>query len=139
MKFLTFTIGLLLAIATVAAGCSDDDDASPTSADTPSPSSQATQEPIRRTESLAALRTYLFETGLDGERGDLTDPVGCESLPEEDIEGDYCVFATSTFAAALALILVADVDDIENRAWQVRVVLEDGSWAVTETVRFEPE
>lgn len=130
-------LSLLAVFAILAAGCGDDE--SNGDSETPAATVESTPEPARRTESIAALTAYLAEEGLDGSVGALTDPVECPDSAANGIEGDFCILQTSLFAPALALILVADVDEPSERAWQVRVVLENGLWHVTEVVRFGPE
>lgn len=137
MKYLIL-LTVVIALGVMTLGCGDDDDAADTG-ETPAATTEGTPEPARRTESIAALRAYLNDVGLDDSTGELSDPVECGSLPESGGDGDFCLLETSTFTPALALILVADKKRPDQRAWQVRVVLEDGSWRVTETVRFESE
>lgn len=132
-----FFLALVAAFVTLWAGCGDDDSGDTTG--TPTASAEGPAGPIERTESLAALGTYLTEVGLDGMTGELTAPAECASLPEDSGDGEFCLLETSHFAPALALILVADVDNQHDHVWQVRVVLEDETWTVTETVRFDAE
>lgn len=130
-------LALVAAFVILWAGCGDDDSGDTTR--TPAASAEGTAGPIQRTESIAALSTYLLEFGLDGKTGELTAPAECAALPEDASDGEFCLLETSHFAPALALILVADVENQHDRVWQVRVVLEDGTWTVTETVTFDAE
>lgn len=124
---------VLMALATFLA-CGDDD-----LEPTPNPTETSTPEPGRRTDAIEALRMYLETEGLDGMPGALTNPAECENLPEDNLEGDYCVIDTSVFGPALAIILVGAAEDPMNEAWQVRAVLGDGSWQVIETVNLGSE
>lgn len=129
MKY--FLAAFLLALMVSAAACGGDD-AEPTS----SPTEHATLEPGLRADAIEALRSHLAVEGLDGEPGTLTTPVECASLPDDGVQGDYCVIEPSVYASALALILVGTVEDPSSEAWQVREVFEDGVWRVIETVRL---
>jgi hypothetical protein len=137
MKKYVFLLAIVAAFVVLYSGCGDDNDEKTT--ETPAATAEGTPEPIQRTESLAALRTYLEEVGLDGLTGELTAPVECAASTAAGANGKFCLLETSLFAPALALVLVADVEDQQDRVWQVRIVLEDGSWRVTETVRFDAE
>lgn len=136
MKRYLVALTLLIAGGLLISGCGDDDGPDDAGTDSPSRTAEGSPEPVQRTEAIAALRTYLSEVGLDESPGDLTDPEECASLPDGDVDGDYCIVEPSSFGLGLALILVADVDDPENEAWQVRVVLEEEAWQVTEAVRL---
>lgn len=129
-----FVAALAVLIFATAIACGDDDD----SATLPPATSSESATPDESFKGLSreALRTFLSSDGLDGRAGALTDPIECAELPEEGVDGDFCIVEPSTYTPALALIIVADVEDREEEAWQVRVVLEDGEWRVIEAVKL---
>jgi hypothetical protein len=131
------SLSLVALIAFALVACGDDD-----GTDSPSPADSPTDTPppesTFKSESRAALGPYLSSVGLDERTGELTDPLECAQLPDGDVEGDYCIVEPSVYAPALALILVADVEDPDNEVWQVRVVLDGEDWQVTEAVKLGP-
>jgi hypothetical protein len=125
-----YLIAALVLAATALLACGDDDSApAPSETEGVSP----TPEPLFKTASTEALRQYLLNEGIEGETGELTEPVDCTAL-HDGFDGDYCVFPSSLYAPALAVILVGDADSPNDNAWQVRVVLEGEEWRVTEVV-----
>jgi len=79
-----------------------------------------------------ALRLYLQETGLDGDKGDLTDPVDCRVAESVGADGEFCIVVDAGhYAPALAILFVTRRDS--GLSWEVRVNLdvEEDAWEVT--------
>ena len=93
----------------------------------PSPNVPPVGEP-----AVEALRVYLQDTGVDGKKGDLTDPVDCAVAEEVGAEGEFCiVVAGGHYAPALAILFVTHRES--GNFWQVHVDLdvENSVWEVT--------
>ena len=121
----------LLALAACGDGDGQQDDDSPTPTLEASP--EASPDESFRTKALEAVRDYVESVGFDGETGTLTNPLECD-LGDGDTDGDYCIAEPGTYGPGLALVLVADAEQPEERGWQVRVVFENDEWHVTEAV-----
>ena len=79
-----------------------------------------------------ALRLYLRDTGMNGDKGDLTDPIDCAMAEEAGAEGEFCIIVDAGhYAPALAIVFVINRET--EHSWQVHVDLdvESSTWEVT--------
>jgi hypothetical protein len=121
-------MGLLVA-------CGDDED---TGGDEPVPTvSGDPTDP--RVGGLEAARQLLRNEGIDGEKGDLSNPVDCADLPGE-VDADFCLIDdASVYAPGLVILYVARPDDRDD-VWEVRVEHpERGQWEVTNVEPVEDQ
>lgn len=134
MKALVALTAILTLALLAMAACGDGDDDSQQNDGSPTPTPEASPDESVRAKALEAVREYVESVGLDGETGTLTDPLECADLEDGDANGDYCIAEPGTYGPGLALVLVADTEQPEERGWQVRVVFENDEWHVTEAV-----
>ena len=128
----------ILSISLLAfAACSDDDGQQDVGAPTQTPETSP-GESIRG-KALEAVREYVESVGLDGDTGILTSPLECADLEDGVANGDYCIAEPGTYGPGLALVLVVDAEQPEERGWRVRVVFENDDWQVTEAVSLASE
>lgn len=120
---------LLLAAAACGGGDGDGEDGA---GGTASPAASPTYvDPLSpRVGGLEAARAYLRETGIEGRKGELTDPPQCDLSDGED--GEFCIHEPlSVFAPGLVLLAVALADDPEGEIWQMRIERQGDAWTVT--------
>ncbi len=137
MKALVALTAILTVSLLAFAACGDDDGQQDD--DTPTPTPEASPDESFRGRALEAVREYVESVGFEGETGILTDPLECADLEDGDANGDYCIAEPGTYGPGLALVLVADSEQPEERGWQVRVVFENDEWHVTEAVSLASE
>lgn len=132
------TIGagaLLLAVASGVASCGNEDQDQPLT--------NATFPPIgvpARTAGPAAVRAYVAETGMEGNRGRLTEPSDCAQLGDGHANGDFCIVEDGTvYATTFVIMFVADVDNQEEEIWSVRAVQGSVKWEIGEVERVPSE
>jgi len=101
----------------------------------PIPTAPSVDTPAREAAP-GTVAAYLREIGLDGNIGRLTDPSDCSLLPDDGVQGEFCIVdVASVYATALVIVYVVDVDKQEENIWKVR--LEPGAevWEVIEAPR----
>lgn len=124
-------LGAALLVGTVA-GCGDDSD----SGDLQSPTPSGTPDLSPRSGGVAAARQYLEETGIEGDKGDLTDPVACAEITG-DTDGDFCIHEDfSTYAPGLVILRVADTDNPDEDVWEMRLTPDSSGWHVDSVEPF---
>ena len=119
----------LVALALLAVACKEDGGSRNGSAEgSPTPSLPAAAEP-----AIGALRLYLSDEGLDGVKGELTDPLDCVQADSAGADGRFCIVVDAgAYAPGLAIIFVTDRD--EEKSWQLHVDPDPqtSEWQVTE-------
>lgn len=121
--------GILLALVT---GCGGGDD----SEATPQPTATVPWDISPQVGGVEAARRYLQDTGIDGDKGNFTDPRSCAEVTK-DTKGDYCVHENfSTYAPGLVILRIADKDKPLERVWEMRLTLQEKTWQVTEVKPF---
>jgi hypothetical protein len=81
--------------------------------------------------AIEAAGAYLEESGIDGNKGELTDPVNCSEITD-DTEGEFCVHDTaSVFAPGLTILVVGDTQEPNETAWDMRLVPVGSGWEVS--------
>ena len=131
-------LAVVLAAAVALGACGDDDNGNGDPDTSPTATADGLPDNSPEVGGVQAVGRYLAETGLGGDTGEFTDPVGCADLPEGFV-GDFCIAEPSVYAPALLLLFVVDADDQDDNAWQVRAVLEDDEWQVTEVTSLTDE
>lgn len=117
---------LLVAAACVIAACGGG-----TGSATPSPTASGPPDLSPRAGGVDAMRRYLRETGLEGEKGDLTDPADCAAL--DGGGGDFCIIdEASVYAPGLVILWVADVDHQDEDVWEVHLEPGTNAWEVVQ-------
>jgi len=127
-------LGVLAVGALLAAGCGGDEK----EPSTPTPSGPADLTP--RVGGVDAMRRYLFDDGLDGRKGELTDPINCAEVPQDSADQEYCIIDdASTYAAGLVILYVARVDsrnddkpDEFKDIWEVHLEPGEAAWSITD-------
>lgn len=120
----------LLVVA--AAACGDDSD----SGDTESPTTSGTPDLSPRSGGVSAAQRYLQETGIDGDKGEFTDPVACAEITG-DTDGDFCIHEDfSTYAPGLVILRVADKDNPGEDVWEMRLTPGSSGWQVNSVEPF---
>ncbi|HET9476926.1 MAG TPA: hypothetical protein VFP63_05520 [Dehalococcoidia bacterium] len=115
-----------------AAACGDDSDAG----DTQSPTISGTPDLSPRSGGVAAAQRYLQGTGIDGDKGDFTDPVACAEITD-DTDGDFCIHeGFSIYAGGLVILRVADRDNPDEDVWEMRLTPAAGGWQVNSVEPF---
>ncbi|MFQ5471849.1 MAG: hypothetical protein ACE5FA_03035 [Dehalococcoidia bacterium] len=137
MKLLVVATAILTLVLLALAACGNDDGQQDDGS--PAPTPEASRDESVRGKALEAVREYIESVGLDGEKGTLTDPIECADLEDGAANGDYCIAEPGTYGPGLALVLVADSEQPEERGWQVRVVFENDEWHVTDAVPLASE
>lgn len=125
----------VVAIAACLAACGDDsrDDLRP------SPTFPAISIPAREAGP-ATVDAYLADTGIEGKKGRLTDPIDCAALADNDAPGDFCIVDdASVYATALAIMFVADVDNQDEDIWWVRAEQGPSVWDITSVEKVPTE
>jgi len=119
-------------ILMLAAGCGGDKGPGAT----PQPTATAPSDLSPQVGGVEAARRYLQDIGIDGRKGDFTDPRSCADVTK-DTKGDYCVHENfSTYAAGLVILRIADRDKPLERVWEMRLTPKDNTWQVTEVKPF---
>lgn len=135
-KLVFATALALLALMVIAASCGGSKAPSPTPAATPAlDSTQAPEQtPAEsKVKSIEAARQYLANTGIDGKKGNLTDPFDCARLPATGANGAFCIVDdASVYAPGLAIIYVANPKKLQTEVWEMRLKPGSGGWEVTE-------
>ncbi len=123
-------------LALVAVACSGDGGpegaATPRDPGSPVPVPSPNLPPLGE-PAVEALRLYLQDTGLDGNEGDLTDPIDCTTAELISAEGEFClVVDAGHYAPALAILFVTYRGSGDS--WQIHVDLdvENSVWKVTD-------
>lgn len=126
----------MLALMVLVVSCSRSGEPSPTpSATTPSESSPAPEQtPTEfKAKSIEAARQYLVNTGIEGKKGNLTEPFDCARLPATGASGAFCIVDdASVYAPGLAIIYVANPKKLQTEVWEMRLKPGSGGWEVTE-------
>lgn len=125
-------VALAASLALVAVACSGDGGPETSPESSPrsisSPNLPAIGEP-----AVEALLRHLQDTGLDGKKGDLTDPIDCVMADDAGADGEFCVVVDAGhYAPALAILFVTRPES--GDAWQIHVDLdvESSVWEITE-------
>ncbi len=143
-RTLTILTAIALTVLAVAAlgGCGGDDESAtptPASSATPGASGEPTAAPSSRAGGIEGARAYLKDTGLGGKKSDLTDPEVCARLPDEGVEGDFCIIDdASVYAPGLVILYIADADKQTEKVWEVRLEPEGEVWKVTTVEEVPP-
>jgi hypothetical protein len=139
---LTSKARLALAVLAVAlaccfaTACGDDEKdsaSSPPNTTTPIIPATASPEPTAfpNEPALDAATLYLAETGIDGTRGEFTDPLNCPDVTDDD-ESEFCLHrAASIFSPGEVIIIIGDRDDPNATAWEMRVRPSGSEWQIT--------
>jgi hypothetical protein len=126
----------LIAVIVLAAACGGDDEDSPDPTTEATATTDASATPAPNAEAIAAARAYLSSEGVDGNQGDLTNPLSCTEI-NEDAEGDFCVHdGFSVFAPGLVILVVGDSENPDERAWELRLEPNDEEWTVISAEPF---
>jgi len=124
-------VALAASLALVAVACSGD--GGPETSPESSPSVSSPNLPAIGEPAVEALLRYLRDTGLDGKKGDLTDPIDCVMADDAGADGEFCVVVDAGhYAPALAILFVTRPES--GDAWQIHVDLdvESSVWEITE-------
>ena len=120
----------LLALAVACGGRSSD------STPTPAPTTSGLPDLSPEVGGVEAARRYLEETGIDGKKGEFTDPRSCAQI-DGNTKGKFCVQENfSTYAPGLVILRVANAQKPEDEVWEMRLLLNDKVWQVTEVKPF---
>ena len=127
-------LAVLVLLAVPATACGDDDDSSGTG--TASPIASDTADDQAKVAVLEAAERYIRDTGIDGNKGELTDPRSCAEINDKT-RGDFCVQeGFSIYAAGLIILRVANADKPDEEVWEMRLVPEGTDWNVTSVESF---
>lgn len=130
-SLLATLISAALLVGTAAA-CGDDSD----SGDTQSPTTSGTPDLSPRSGGVAAAQRYIQETGIDGDKGELTDPLACADITD-DTDGNFCIHEDfSTYAPGLVILRVADRDNPDEDVWEMRLTPDSSGWRVDSVEPF---
>jgi hypothetical protein len=125
---------VLVLLALTAAACGDDDD--PSGSGTASPIASNADDDQARVIGLEAAERYIHDTGIDGHKGELTDPRSCAEVNDKT-KGDFCVQeGFSIYAAGLIILRVANADKPDEEVWEMRLVPAGTDWNVTSVEPF---
>jgi hypothetical protein len=105
---------------------------------TPTPGTTTSGPPDLAPEvgGVEAARRYLQETGIDGKKGGLTDPRSCADV-NGNTKDKFCVQESfSTYASGLVILRVANPDKPQDEVWEMRLLLQDKRWQVTDVKPF---
>ncbi len=126
----------MLLLLVLAASCGGSEEPSPTPGATTSSDSTLApgQTPTEfKLKSIEAARQYLADTGIDGKKGNLTDPFDCARLPATGANGAFCIVDdASVYAPGLDIIYVANPKKLQTEGWEMRLKPGSGGWEVTE-------
>ena len=110
--------------------CGDDDEVPAEGTET-SPSASAGPTQAANLDAIESARVYLKEEGVDGQKGDFTDPLNCSRL-NQDSPGRFCVHDTfSTYAPGLVILVIGDKEGPDEQTWEVRLEPGESDWQVT--------
>lgn len=124
---LIVSLAAALLVASSAACGGGDSDSPPT----PAPTVSGPPDLSPEVGGVEAARQYLLETGIDKEKGDLSDPRSCAEV-SENTKGKFCVHEDfSTYAPGLVILRVASTDSPQKDVWEVRLLFQDNRWQVT--------
>lgn len=130
-----FFLPMLLVAALVfaaATACGDGSD----SGGAPSPSASGKPDLSPQVGGVEAAARYLEQTGIDGDKGSLTDPRSCAEITDES-DGDFCIHeGFSTYAAGLVILRVADRDNPDKDVWEMRLAPAADGWQVNSVEPF---
>ena len=127
-------LAVLVLLAVTATACGDDDDSSGTG--TASPIASDTADDQAKVAVLEAAERYIRDTGIDGNKGELTDPRSCAEINDKT-RGDFCVQeGFSIYAAGLIILRVANADKPDEEVREMRLVPEGPDWNVTSVESF---
>lgn len=85
---------------------------------------------------MEAAQRYLQQTGIDGTKGELTDPQSCAEV-SHDTKGKFCIHQDfSIYAPALVILRIAKSDKPDDEVWEIRLMFQDNSWRVTDVKPF---
>jgi hypothetical protein len=122
--------GIMIGTLTVACGDDSNDNSTPTPSGVTEPTATLGPTTPPNAEAIEAATIYLQENGIDDVRGEFTDPISCTSIT--DSESEYCLHeAASVFAPGLAILIIGDRKDPNERAWEMRLVPAQSGWEVT--------
>ncbi len=128
-------VAFALILALFALACAGDggpETATPRDGGSPVPVPSPNLPPLGE-PAVEMLRLYLRDTGLDGSRGELTDPIDCDVAEAVGADGKFCIVVDAGhYAPALAIIFITRTDTGDS--WQVHVDLDARSsvWEVTD-------
>ncbi len=130
---------LLSSVVALAMACGGDDDSSSGSS-----KPQGSPDWSPTSGGIEAIRRYLPGTGLDGKKGELTEPFDCAKLPDGDSEGTFCIVdSASVYAPGLVILNIARVDSAESGvfrdAWRVHLNPGEAGWEVTQVEDISAE
>ena len=127
--FLLGAVGLL-ALAPACGG----DDTEPTA--TPSPAASGPPGNSSRVGGVEAARHYLQETGIDGRKGDFTDPISCLEITDKSA-GRFCIHEDfSTYAPGLVILRLSEAKKATEPVWEMRLANRNQAWEVTSVQAF---
>jgi hypothetical protein len=123
-------------LLTVANACSGDDGEFTA---TPSPSASELPDDSPQVAGVEAARQFLQKTGIEGKKGNFTDPRACTEITG-DTQGKFCVHEDfSTYAPGLMILRLAEARKRDEKVWEMRLVKRDGNWSVTDVQPFGGE
>jgi len=126
-------LGLVLFCAgalALTSACGDDDEG-PAEATETSPSASAGPTQAANLDAVETARVYLMENGVDGRKGDFTNPLNCSGLTQ-DSPGRFCVHDTfSIYAPGLVILVIGDKEGPDERTWEIRLEPGESEWQVT--------
>ncbi len=127
-----YVLLLLTPVVVLLAGCSSGDGSMENSA---SPTASGPLDLSPNVGGVQAALDYLRQTGIDGHKGDFTDPVNCDQV-NDDTKGDFCIHpGPSVYAPGLVLLVVAEKDSKDTNVWKMRLERGPADWHV---VKVEP-
>jgi hypothetical protein len=116
--------------------CGGGDSATPSPTASGPTSTPLTTQAANET-AIAAAEAYLTSEGVDGEKGEFSDPLNCADVTE-DSPGKFCVHDSfSTYAPGLVILNFADKDSPDDNVWVMRLAPDGGDWQVTSAEPFE--
>jgi hypothetical protein len=132
--FLTGALAVVCALTALAAACGED--GNPAAERTPLPAPGGEPGRSARGGGIEAARRYLHDTGIDARTGSLSDPPFCEA-PEPRTRGDYCIHErASIFAPGLVVLVIGDIENPYEIAWEMRLEPQEGIWTVTSVKQY---
>jgi len=123
----------LLALAFAACG---DDETGPPDPTASGPTASPAPSQAADTEAIAATLEYLQTEGVDGNKGELSDPLNCSAITDET-PGEFCVHDDfSIYAPGLVILVVGETENPDEQTWEIRLERDDSGWQVTSAEPF---
>jgi len=135
LKLIGLVFGMVVLVAFTSA-CGSDETASPA---TLSPASGSAPGNSPREAGVSAARQYLKDTGIDGMKGDLTNPLSCAEIADEPT-GRFCIHEDfSVYAPGLVILRLSEAKSADDQVWEMRLANRNEVWEVTSVQGFGVE